>query len=200
LISDEVFLGYPLETSREPVSLADLELPCLTFALGGLSKQAGLPHMKLGWIRVAGPEELKRQAVAGLELIADNFLSVATPVQAALPELLDIGDVIRGRISERTRANLTSLGSVIAKHPHVECLPVHGGWSAILRVPALMPDDDLAIRLLEEHGVLVHPGHFFDFERDGFLVVSLLAGELNKGVERILEERKPWIRSQIEEP
>jgi aspartate/methionine/tyrosine aminotransferase len=183
LVSDEVFLSYPLD--REPApSLGDLDLPCLTFSLGGLSKQFGMPQLKLGWIRVSGPGPLKRQAIAGLELIADNFLSVAAPVQAALGDLLAIGDAVRGRISERTHANLATLRQMIAPHPQLECLPVHGGWSAVLRVPAVMPDEELTVRILEETDVLVHPGHFFDFEREGFLVVSLLAGDFRRGMER----------------
>jgi alanine-synthesizing transaminase len=185
LVSDEVFLPYPLDAAAAP-SLAELDLPCLTFALGGLSKMGGMPHLKLAWIRLAGPEQAKRQALARLELVADNFLSVATPVQAALGELLDVAEVMRERIATRTRQNLDTLRRAIARHPHVECLPVQGGWSAVLRVPAVMSDEDLAIRILEDEAVLVHPGHFFDFEKEGFLVVSLLGQEMQEAVGRLL--------------
>lgn len=187
LVSDEVFLPYPLECSAAPPSLGDLELPCLTFSLGGLSKQGGMPHLKLGWIRLSGPVRLKEQALAGLDLIADSFLSVSTPVQAALPDLLNIADVVRQLITRRTQESLVTLRQAIAGHPHVECLPVHGGWSAVLRVPAVMPDEDLAVRILEQRSVLVHPGHFFDFDRDGTLVVSLLGNDVGRGMASVLE-------------
>lgn len=168
IIADEVFLDYPLEGSGTTFVRDDV----LTFTLGGLSKSAGLPHFKLGWIRVSGPG--KREALDALELIADNFLSVATPVQAALPELLRIGRRIREAISQRTRANLATLRAALP--PSMQALPVEGGWSAVIRVPRVMPDEELAIALLDR-GVVVQPGYFFDFEKDGYLVVSLLTRE-----------------------
>ncbi|MDQ3282069.1 MAG: pyridoxal phosphate-dependent aminotransferase [Acidobacteriota bacterium] len=170
IISDEVFLDYALESRGTTFVREDV----LTFALGGLSKSAGLPHFKLGWIRVSGPG--KREALEGLELIADNFLSVATPVQVALPELLRIAPRIRGAISQRTRTNLELLRREFAAVSAVEVLPVEGGWSAVLRVPRVVSDDELALQLLQ-HGVLIQPGYFFDFERDGYVVVSLLTRE-----------------------
>lgn len=168
VISDEVFLDYPLDGSGTSFVRDDV----LTFTLGGLSKSAGLPHFKLGWIRASGPR--KEEALEALELIADNFLSVATPVQIALPELLRIGPRIREAISQRTRANLTALRSQLP--PSMQVLPVEGGWSAVIRVPRVMSDEDLAIALLD-HGVVVQPGYFFDFAGDGFFVVSLLTNE-----------------------
>ncbi|HYO75213.1 MAG TPA: pyridoxal phosphate-dependent aminotransferase, partial [Thermoanaerobaculia bacterium] len=170
IISDEVFLEYPLEGSGRSFVRNDV----LTFTLGGLSKSAGLPHFKLGWIRVSGPG--KREALEALEMIADNFLSVATPVQVALPELLRIAPRIRASISARTRANLDALRAAFADTPAVRVLPVEGGWSAVLRVPRLMSDEELALALLDR-GVLVQPGYFFDFEREGYLVLSLLTEE-----------------------
>lgn len=167
LISDEVFLDYPLDGGGTSLVRDDV----LTFTLGGLSKSAGLPHFKLGWIRVSGPG--KKQAVDALELIADNFLSVATPVQAALPELLRIAPAIRNSIQQRTRANLTILRDELSTLPAARVLPVEGGWSAVLRVPRTRTDEELALALLDR-GVIVHPGYFFDFDRDGYLVVSLL--------------------------
>jgi aspartate/methionine/tyrosine aminotransferase len=168
IVSDEVFLDYPLESSGTSIVRNDV----LTFTLGGLSKSAGLPHYKLGWIRVSGPG--KREALEALEMIADNFLSVATPVQVALPDLLRIGSRIRAAISERTKRNLATLRSIDA--PSTQVLPVEGGWAAVIRVPRLTSDDELALRLLDE-GVVVQPGYFFDFEHDGYLVVSLLTPE-----------------------
>lgn len=178
VISDEVFLDYPLEGSGTTFVRDDV----LTFTLGGLSKSAGLPHFKLGWIRASGPG--KREALEALELIADNFLSVATPVQVALPELLRIAPRIREAISRRTRANLATLRAALP--PSLQVLPVEGGWSAVIRVPRVMPDDEWAIALLDR-GVVVQPGYFFDFAGDGYLVVSLLTREevFGEGVLRL---------------
>ncbi len=168
IISDEVFLDYPLEGSGTSFVRDDV----LTFTLGGLSKSAGLPHFKLGWIRASGPG--KREALDALELIADNFLSVATPVQVALPDLLRIAPRIRDAISQRTRVNLTTLRDSLPASMQV--LPVEGGWSAVIRVPRIMSDEELAIALLDR-GVVVQPGYFFDFDSEGYLVVSLLTDE-----------------------
>jgi len=177
VISDEVFLDYELEGSGTSFLHEDV----LTFTLGGLSKSAGLPHFKLAWIRVSGPG--KCEALEALELIADNFLSVATPVQVALPELLRIAPKIREAIRTRTRANLATLRA--ANMPAAQVLPVEGGWSAVIRVPRVMSDEELALKLLDR-GVLVQPGYFFDFA-EGFLVVSLLPREETfvEGVARI---------------
>jgi len=176
-ISDEVFLDYPLEGSGSSFVREDV----LTFTLGGLSKSAGLPHFKLAWIRVSGPG--KREALEALELIADNFLSVATPVQVALPELLRVAPKIREAIRARTRANLATLRALHV--PSAQVLPVEGGWSAVLRVPRLISDEDFALALLDR-GVLVQPGYFFDLP-EGYLVVSLLPMEetFAEGVKRI---------------
>jgi alanine-synthesizing transaminase len=170
IISDEVFLDYPLEGSGLTLVRDDV----LTFTLGGLSKSAGLPHFKLGWIRVSGPG--KRKALDALELIADNFLSVATAVQVALADLLRIAPTIRGAISRRTRTNLLHLQDAFRDLPSTRVLPVEGGWSAVIRVPRLMTDEELALALLDR-GVVVQPGYFFDFEHEGYLVVSLLTDE-----------------------
>ncbi|MFL6244932.1 MAG: pyridoxal phosphate-dependent aminotransferase [Thermoanaerobaculia bacterium] len=170
VISDEVFLDYPLDGSGTTFVRDDV----LTFTLGGLSKSAGLPHFKLGWIRVSGPG--RREALDALELIADNFLSVATPVQVALPDLLRIAPRIRNAISERTRANLATLRRVFEPVPAARVLPVEGGWSAVIRVPRVQSDEELALAMLDR-GVAVQPGYFFDFETEGHLVVSLLTPE-----------------------
>lgn len=167
IISDEVFLDYAIDSTGTTLVRDDV----LTFTLGGLSKSAGLPHFKLGWIRVSGPGS--KEALDALELIADNFLSVGTPVQVALPELLAIAPQIRAAISERTVKNLEVLRGAISNIPSATVLPVEGGWTAVIRVPRLMSDDELALALLEK-GVVVQPGYFFDFDRDGFVVVSLL--------------------------
>ena len=168
VISDEVF--HPFAFGEPGPSFVRNDL--LTFALGGLSKSAGLPHYKLGWIRVSGPG--KSAAISALELIADNFLSVATPVQVALPELLAIAPRIRDAIQTRISQNLAILQTMLQQSLSTRVLPVEGGWSAVIRVPRIDSDEGLALRLIEEHGVVVHPGYFFDFENDGHLVVSLL--------------------------
>jgi aspartate/methionine/tyrosine aminotransferase len=180
IVSDEVFLDYPLEGAGTSFVRDDV----LTFTLGGLSKSAGLPHFKLGWIRVSGPG--KREALDALELIADNFLSVSTPVQAALPSLLALAPRIRSAISARTRANLSLLRARFASLASAQVLPVEGGWSAVIRVPRVMSDDEFALALLEQ-GVVVQPGYFFDFESDGYLVVSLLTPEetFAAGIDRL---------------
>ncbi len=185
IISDEVFRPYAFEEGAPSIARNDV----LTFALGGLSKSAGLPHFKLGWIHVAGPAQTKREVMAALELIADNFLSVATPVQQALPELLRIGATIRESIRARTRENLEAITRAVELVPAARLLPVEGGWTAVLRVPRIESDEDLALRLLNDHGVLVHPGYFFDFDREGYLVLSLLTRPdvFSEGVAAIME-------------
>ena len=182
IISDEVFLDYALEGS----GLTFVREDVLTFTLGGLSKSAGLPHFKLGWIRVSGRG--RQEALGALELIADNFLSVATPVQVALPELLRLAPSIRGAISQRTRTNLRHLRDALREVPSARVLPVEGGWSAVIRVPRVMTDDELALALLEQ-GVVVQPGYFFDFESEGYVVVSLLTDEATfaEGVRRLAD-------------
>ncbi|HKR65107.1 MAG TPA: pyridoxal phosphate-dependent aminotransferase [Thermoanaerobaculia bacterium] len=180
IISDEVFLDYPLDGSGTTFVRDDV----LTFTLGGLSKSAGLPHFKLGWIRVSGPK--KREALEALELIADNFLSVATPVQVALPEILTLAPQIRNAIRARTRRNLDALRA--AAPNAVTVLPVEGGWSAVLRVPRVMSDEAFALAALDR-GVVVQPGFFFDFAQEGFVVLSLLTREdvFAEGVRRLLD-------------
>lgn len=184
LISDEVFLDYALESRGTSIVREDV----LTFTLGGLSKSAGLPHLKLGWIRVSGPADARRSALDALELIADNFLSVSTPVQIALPELLRIAPRIRAAISERTRNNLDVLSCELAPYPAAHLLPVEGGWSAVIRMPRTMTDEELALAALER-GVVVQPGYFFDFEHDGHVVVSLLTKDdvFAEGARRLAE-------------
>ncbi|HEX3107501.1 MAG TPA: pyridoxal phosphate-dependent aminotransferase [Thermoanaerobaculia bacterium] len=175
IISDEVFLEYPLDGTGSSFENG--------FTLGGLSKSCGLPHLKLGWIRTKDSEALE-----ALELIADNFLSVSTPVQVALPELLVLGGRIRDAIRERIGESLDVLKRVIAERQHAQLLPVEGGWSAVVRVPQLESDEEFALRALEEHDVIVHPGYFFDFARDGYFVVSLLTppATLEEGISRIV--------------
>jgi aspartate/methionine/tyrosine aminotransferase len=149
-----------------------MEAP-LTFSLGGLSKSAGLPHWKLGWIRLGGEASRRTGARRALELIADTYLSAATPVQVALPRILAIAPLIRRRISERCRVNLATASRTL-DHSSVDVLAPQGGWTVVLRLPRLCSDEELALRLLREREVLVQPGYFYDFATDGFVVLSLL--------------------------
>ena len=173
IICDEVFADYPLAPRGDAVSAAG-EPRVLTFSLGGLSKSAGLPQVKLGWIAVSGPDALVEAALARLELICDTYLSVSTPVQLALPSLMDAGLSIRAHITERLRQNLAELRRAVGAYPAVSVIEPEGGWSVVLQVPALMTEEALVLRLLEDAHVLVHPGYFFDFDREAFLVLSLL--------------------------
>jgi aspartate/methionine/tyrosine aminotransferase len=173
LIADEVFADYRLDADAPLTDIAArVDVPA--FTLGGLSKTAGLPQLKLGWIVVGGPSGARAAALAGLELIADSFLSVSTPVQVAAPRLLAQGAAIRAQIQDRTGANLTALRHLAQQYPACDVLNVEGGWSAVVRVPATRAEEQLVLELLGREGILVHPGYFFDFPREAFVVVSLL--------------------------
>jgi alanine-synthesizing transaminase len=187
LIADEVFAEYPLD-DQDPFTDLAARAPVLTFSLGGASKSVGLPQVKLGWMTVGGPEVDRRMALAGLELIADTFLSVSTPVQLAAAELLFHGTQVRHAIHRRIYYNLRCTRELVAAIPSCSVLPVEGGWTAVVRVPALRSEETLALELLEREHVLVHPGYFFDFPHEAFLVVSLLPPEtvFRDAVERVL--------------
>ena len=194
LIIDEVFADYPLTGS---VMSAEPQAPnpeprqssCLSFHLGGLSKSAGLPQVKLGWIAVDGPDALVCDAIDRLEVICDAYLSVSTPVQIAASSLIAAGAQVRVRILERIRQNLAALRRLAAAHPAIHVLPVDAGWSAVLRVPSTRSEEDLVLALIEEDGVLAHPGFFFDFAHEAFLVIGLLPDPtaFAEGARRLLE-------------
>jgi alanine-synthesizing transaminase len=174
LIADEVFLPYRLEGGPgNGASFADIR-DCLCFTLGGLSKSVGLPQLKLAWIVASGPDGDVEAALEGLEFIADAYLPVSTPVALAAPQLLTEGEASREAILARCRVNLGTLHQLAADHPSVDVLPVGGGWSAVLRVPAVIGEEELCLRLLEDCGVAVHPGSLFAFRSAGWLVTSLL--------------------------
>jgi len=187
LISDEVFLDYEVEHKAEISAAFSSE--CLSFALSGLSKISCLPQMKLGWIVVNGPAELREQAHARLHVIADTYLSVNAPIQHALPELLKQRDHLQPQLTQRIRANLEFLDGELKSVASTQRLKVEGGWYCVLRIPAKRLDEDLAIELIERSRVLVYPGHFYDFQSDGYLVVSLITpeNEFRNGVASILE-------------
>jgi alanine-synthesizing transaminase len=177
LIVDEVFLDYALgvaEHNATPCSFAHGNHPVLTYTLSGLSKIAGLPQMKAAWIAAFGPERLLQKANARLEVIADTFLSMNAPVQHALPSLLANRQNIRQQILARVEKNLAALDIRLKNAPALSRLEIQGGWYAILRVPALMSGEAMAIRLMETERVVIHPGYFYGFEGDGWIVLSLL--------------------------
>ncbi len=188
LIVDEVFADYELEAGTTPVRPAFLaRSDALVFALGGLSKSIGLPQVKLGWIAVAGPAQLVAESLERLELICDTYLSVSTPVQLAAAELIQRGAAIRAQISARTRTNYRRLKDAAASVPSCRALTADGGWSAVIQVPTLCSEEELVLAMLTTDGVLAHPGYFFDFPRESFVIVSLLVTEaaFAAGIERL---------------
>lgn len=196
LVVDEVFLDYEIvyeirATSGRKKKHGSFvsEGRALTFVLSGLSKIAALPQMKVGWIAVGGPDALARDALARLELIADTYLSLSAPLQHALPVLLGQRHTMRPQLMARIETNLRRLDDELSRQKLVSRLEVEGGWYAVLRVPAVQPDEELAIRLLEEHSVLVHPGHFYEFPDQGYLIVSLItpAGDFGAGIRGLRE-------------
>jgi alanine-synthesizing transaminase len=175
LVADEVFSHTVHRPSATIVScVAAQPTQSLSFTLGGLSKSCGLPQLKLGWIAVGGPPRVVEEALARLELIADTYLSVGAPVQAALPDLLRIGTTIRASIAARVLGNSRHLAEIVGRDSPLTILPSEAGWSAIVRLPATHTDEDWALTLLQKDGVLAHPGYFFDLRGGTFVVLSLL--------------------------
>lgn len=172
LISDEVFAEYPLSDERIPSALQ--QSSTLTFVLGGLSKSVGLPQVKVGWIAVGGDASTVADAMERLETICDAYLSVSTPAQVAIPDLLSAGESVRRQIHERVRENYRQLTELGDANPACRVLPAEAGWYAVVQVPAVASEESIVVDLLDRTGVLVHPGYFFDFEREAFLVISLL--------------------------
>ncbi|HZE79447.1 MAG TPA: pyridoxal phosphate-dependent aminotransferase [Candidatus Polarisedimenticolia bacterium] len=185
IIADEVFLDFSLgATQKSFVANAG----ALTFTMSGISKISGLPQMKFAWLAVSGPEDIKREALARLEMIADTYLSLNAPIQLAAPVLLRQRVPFQQQLTDRVRRNLAELDSQLAGNQHVSRLAVEGGWYAVLRIPSTRTDEDLAIELLDKHDVYLHPGHFYDFPSDGYLVVSLITPEqdFSEGSRQIL--------------
>ncbi len=190
LIVDEVFADYPLSPAVAAVSAPSAGTPaCLSFRLGGLSKSAALPQLKLGWIAVDGPARLMDEALERLELICDTYLSVSTPVQVAAPDVIAVGAGPRAQVLERVRSNYRTLRELAPRHASVGVLNTDAGWSAVIRVAARASEEEITLDLLERDGVIVYPGFFFDFPREAFLVVSLLpeSPQFHEGIRRVLE-------------
>ena len=187
LIGDEVFWDFPLrDAPADRVSVLESDLP-LVFSLGGLSKSAALPQVKLGWIAIGGRQAAAAAAREKLELVADTYLSVSTPVQTGAADLIQSGAAIRAQILDRAARNLETAERVARAHPALNLLKAEGGWSAVLRVPAVTGEESLVISLVENDGVLVHPGYFFDFAHEAYLVVSLITppGDFSEAMDRI---------------
>ncbi len=174
LVADEVFSDYAWDPGSGRVRTHATEQRVLTFTLSGLSKISALPQMKLAWIVVTGPDDLREAALARLEVVADTYLSVSAPAAYALPMLLELRGQIQPQILERVRANLRVLDERLSPRLPVSRLRAEAGWYTTLRVPITRSDDDWAAELLAREQLLVHPGHFYDFTSDGHLVVSLL--------------------------
>jgi len=160
----------------------------LTFTLSGLSKISALPQMKVAWVVTSGPEDEVAAAMARLEVIADTYLSMNAPMQWAVPALLEQRKSIQRQLLGRVKRNLDELDRQLAGQKACQRLRVEGGWYAVLRVPVTRSDEDLAIELVREKSVVVHPGHFYDFPNDGYLVLSLIApeGEFRDGIGKLL--------------
>ncbi len=187
LIGDEVFADYPLDDAPHKASVLD-QRNALTFALGGLSKSAGLPQVKLGWMAVGGPASKVASALRSFEVIADTYLSVSTPVQVAAPALIEQGATVRANIRARITRNLDRLRANASVFPALTVLAVEAGWSAVVQVPSFRTEEALVLDLLERDHVLAHPGYFFDFPHEAFIIVSLLVEPraFDAGVERLL--------------
>ncbi len=189
IVADEVFADYEIEPGARRASASVVERDdVLAFSLGGLSKSVGLPQAKLAWMAAAGPGAAVAAALRRLELVCDTYLSVSTPVQCAAQDLLTSGADVRRQIAGRIVANERYLRDRAASVPSIGVLPVEGGWSAVVQVPAVEAEETLVLDLLEHDGVLTHPGYFFDFAREAFLVVSLITPveRFAAGVDRIM--------------
>ncbi len=186
LIVDEVFLDYGHDGATRPTFATNHDV--LTFTLSGVSKISGLPQMKLAWIVTSGPGEQAPAAMARLEVIADTYLSMNAPIQLAAPVLLEQRQSIQTLLLDRLRTNLSELDRALGRQRTCTRLQLEGGWYVVLRVPVTQSDEDLAIEILRKLSVLVHPGHFYDFPNDGYLILSLIArpGDFREGIARVL--------------
>ena len=180
-------LGRDDKVLRPAMSFAGNQ-EVLTFTLSGLSKISALPQMKVAWVVTGGPPEEAAAAMARLEVIADTYLSMNAPIQWALPALLRQRKSIQRQLLERVRANLAELDQQLAGQKACERLSMDGGWYVVLRVPVTRSDEELAVELVEEKSVLLHPGHFYDFPSDGYFVLSLITPEADfaEGMSRTL--------------
>ena len=173
IVADEVFLDFALREKQIATFAANSG--ALTFAMSGLSKICGLPQMKAAWLAVSGPEALRVDALARLEVIADTYLSMSAPIQWAMPALLGQRHAFQKQVIDRVSENLSELDKQLARQKSCSRLEVEGGWNAVIRVTATRSDEELALELLATQGVYIHPGHFYDFPAEGYLVASLIS-------------------------
>jgi len=185
LIVDEVFLGFPVESESGYSFRGETSVLC--FVLDGLSKLLGLPQMKLGWISVSGPQGAVAEAEGRLEIIADTYLSAGTPIMNALPSYLAEAPAFAKMAGARIRANLASLRSILEdrESPH-RVLRCGGGWTALVEAPRIDSEEELALALLAEEGLSLHPGYYFDMASEAYFAVSLILrpAELEEGARR----------------
>jgi alanine-synthesizing transaminase len=191
LIADEVFLDHAHDGKSRPTFAANQAV--LTFTLSGLSKISALPQMKVAWVTTSGPSAAVNEVMGRLEVIADTYLSMNAPIQWATPVLLQQRKGVQRQLFDRVLRNLAELDRQIQGQQACQRWHVEGGWYAVLRVPVTKSDEDLAIQLLREKSVLIHPGHFYDFPADGYLVLSLITpqSEFAEGVRRALHFLNP---------
>jgi alanine-synthesizing transaminase len=187
LIVDEVFGDYAYEAGHRRVASLVSNETVLTFVMSGLSKIAALPQMKFGWVCTGGPKPLREEALERLDLIADTFLSVSTPVQCAAPTWLLLRTTLQTQIIDRARDNLNWLTARTSGSPS-RLLNVEGGWYATLEIPRHRTEEEWVLKLLEDDNVLIHPGYFFDFQREAFLITSLLPQKeiFREAIERMM--------------
>jgi alanine-synthesizing transaminase len=187
LIVDEVFLDYAHDGTRRESFAANRNV--LTLTLSGLSKISALPQMKVAWIATTGPSSDVEAAQDRLDVIADTYLSMNAPIQWAIPILLEQRENVQRQLMERVLGNLTELDRQLGRQTACQRLNVEAGWYAVLRVPATQTDEELAVDLLRRKSVLAHPGHFYDFSGEGYLVLSLIPQQalFAEGIGRLLE-------------
>lgn len=190
LIIDEVFFDYQYEKAKDIISFHEFKnynIPI--FILNGLSKTAGLPQMKLGWIYFTANENNTYKIRNALEFICDTYLSVNTPIINATPEILEKSPFIQNQIKERIKTNFKFLEDSAKSEKKIKLLGYEGGWYCVIKIKGKIDDDNFALKLLEEKYVFIHPGYFYDFEKDGYIVISLILPEqvFKTGIERILQ-------------
>lgn len=190
IIADEVFFDYDLEPIAANRRLAGEE-GVLTFALDGFSKMLAAPHAKVGWIRVSGPDDDVADAQRRLDVIADDYLPMSDIIAGCIPALLDAAEAQTDRVRERVRGNLAALHRMLESDELgvVNVLRPEGGWNVLLRVPSVLDENELVLKLIADHRLTGQPGYFFDMTSNGYLAVSLLPEpeEFKRGIAAVLD-------------
>lgn len=190
IIADEVFFDYDLEPIAANRRLAGEE-GVLTFALDGFSKMLAAPHAKVGWIRVSGPDDDVAEAQRRLDVIADDYLPMSDIIAGCIPALLDAAEAQTDRVRERVRGNLAALHRMLESDELgvVNVLRPEGGWNVLLRVPSVLDENELVLKLIADHRLTGQPGYFFDMTSNGYLAVSLLPEpeEFKRGIAAVLD-------------